>query len=57
MTNKGFLYIVIATFATIMIWVVVDIIHSQAQIQIAPEVKELLEPIDPNFDTEIINAL
>ncbi|MBI4037267.1 hypothetical protein HY385_02490 [Candidatus Daviesbacteria bacterium] len=57
MTSKQFLYILIATFITIIIWVTVDIIHSRAKVQPAPEVRELLEPISPNFDQEIINKL
>lgn len=57
MSGKQFLYIVIATFITVMVWVVVDILHSRAQVQPPPEVQQLLEPINPNFDQEVINDL
>lgn len=57
MTGKQFLYILIATFITIFAWVITDIIHSRSQVQIPPEIKQLMEPIDPNFDQEAINDL
>lgn len=57
MSGKQFLYIVIATFITIVIWMTVDIIHSRANVQPIPEVRGLLEPINPNFDQEVINEL
>lgn len=57
MQGKHFLYILIATFITIVIWVGVDIIHSKSTVQIPPETKELLEPLTPNFDQEVINEL
>jgi len=57
MNSKQFFYIVIATFATIAIWVVLDIIHSNSQVQVPAEVQQLLEPINPSFDLEAINEL
>lgn len=57
MSPKQFLYIIIATFATIMIWVVVDIIHARSQVQIPAEVQELLKPVSPQIDEEVINDL
>lgn len=57
MINKQYLYIAIATFITVFIWVVSDIIHSQQKIQIPPETQSLMEPINPIFDQEAIKAL
>lgn len=57
MTGKQFLYITVATFITIVAWVVVDIIHSRSNVQPPPEVQQLLEPLNPNFDQEVINSL
>jgi len=57
MHSKQFFYIIIATFTTIIVWVVVDIIHSRSQVQIPKEVQELLEPISPTFDQEVLNDL
>ena len=40
-----------------MVWVVLDIIHARSQVQTPPEVQQLLEPINPNFDQDTINGL
>lgn len=57
MTSKQFLYIVIITFITVIIWVTLDIMHSRANIQPAPEIKQLLDPVDPQFDQQTLNEL
>ncbi|MFH0937235.1 MAG: hypothetical protein V1808_02995 [Candidatus Daviesbacteria bacterium] len=57
MTRKQFLYITIITFITIIIWVVVDIIHSRATVQIPQEIQQVLEPISPTFDQEALDEL
>lgn len=57
MTGKRFFYILIITFITIIIWVVADIMHTRAKVQPAPEIQQLLEPVNPDFDQEVINAL
>lgn len=56
MSGKQFLYIVIATFITVMAWVVLDILHSRESVQTPPEIKQLLEPINPQIDTTVING-
>lgn len=50
MTRKEFLIISIATLITVIAWVVFDILHARAQVQIQADVKEVIEPINPNFD-------
>lgn len=57
MSSKRFLYIVIATFITVLGWAVFDIIHTRSKVQTPPEVKELLTPIEPTFDQDAINSL
>lgn len=57
MSNKQFLYIVIATFITATIWVVFDIIHSRAQVKPPPKIEQLLEPLNPEFDQEALDLL
>ncbi len=57
MSGKQFLYILIATFLTIMAWVATDIIHSRSEVQIPAEIKQLMEPINPNFDQEVVSGL
>lgn len=57
MKGKYFLIIIIITFITVVIWVVVDIFHAQQKSQILPEVQSLLEPIDPTINKELLNGL
>lgn len=57
MSGKHFLYIIIATLITVLIWFGVDIYRSRTKIQVSPEIQQLLEPVDPNFDQNIINDL
>lgn len=57
MSGKQFLYIIIVTFTTVAIWVTLDIIHSRSQVDVAPQVKNLLEKVDPNLDQTVINEL
>lgn len=57
MSGKHFLYIVIATFITVVIWFGMEIKHSQSKNQVAPEVQQLLIPVNPNFNTSQINDL
>ncbi len=57
MSGKYFLYIIIATLITVLLWFGVDIIHSRSKVEISPEVQQLLEPVNPNFDQNLINDL
>lgn len=55
MSGRQFLYILIATFITVIIWVTLDILHTRAKTQPSPEIKQLLEPIEPNIDTKVLD--
>ena len=55
MTKKEFLIIAIATFITIVAWVVFDILHTRAAVEISAETQQIIEPIDPNFNLEGLN--
>lgn len=57
MTNKQFLYLAIATFITVIIWVTLDLIHSQANTQIPSDINKIMEPISPDFDKEVLNEI
>lgn len=57
MTSKQLLYIVIFTFIVAMAWVASNIVHSQSDVQIPPETQQLMEPVDPTFDQEVLNEL
>lgn len=57
MSGRQFLYILIATLITVVIWVGLDILHARSQSDISSQVQEVLEPINPNFDQEVIDSL
>lgn len=54
MNKKEWLIAAILTFVTICFWVGFEILHKRAETKITPELKELLEPIDTNFDLSVI---
>lgn len=57
MSNRSFLYIIIFTFVTVAIWIVFDILHARSQVTIPIETQKLIEPISPEFDTEVLKEL
>lgn len=50
MTKKEFLLVAIITFITICAWVIFDIVHRTAEVEIPSKIQQLSEPIEPNFD-------
>lgn len=57
MTRKEWLIAAILTFITICAWVIFDIIHARAQVEILPKIQEIIEPISPEFDTSILESI
>lgn len=57
MSGKHFFYIIVATLITVLLWFALDIIHARSKIQISPEVQQTLEPVNPNFDSKLLNDL
>lgn len=51
MNRKEWLIAAILTFITIISWVIFDILHTRSSIEISPKVQEIINPIDPNFNT------
>lgn len=54
--NKKELFIAaILTFTIIVAWVVFDILHARSQVEISPKVKEIIEPISPDFSIKSLS--
>ena len=51
MDKKQWLIATILTFITICAWVIFDIVHQRSQVEISPKLQEVIEPIDPQFNT------
>ncbi len=50
MIKKEWLILAIITFITISAWVIFDIFHARARVEISPKVQEAIEPLNPEFD-------
>lgn len=56
MTKKEWLVAAILTFITVCAWVIFDILHSRSSVEIPAKVKEIIEPINPEFNTSILES-
>lgn len=57
MTRKEWFIAAILTFLTICAWVIFDILHTRAKVEIPPETMEIIEPINPEFNTETLKLI
>ena len=57
MRKKDWLVGAILTLITIIAWVTFDIIHTRSQVEIPTEIQSILEPIDPNFSTQVLENI
>ncbi|MBI4039778.1 hypothetical protein HY389_00280 [Candidatus Daviesbacteria bacterium] len=57
MSGKQLAIIIAATFITIVLWVIFDIVHTRSEVKIPDNVSKLLEPVNPNFDQQTLNGL
>lgn len=57
MNKKEFIIILTSTFIAIMVWIVSDIYHTKASIPIDPKLQKILDPVDPNFDSETLKLI
>ena len=56
MTKKEWLIAATLTFITICAWVVFDILHTRAKVEIPAKLQEIIEPINPKLDTKILES-
>lgn len=54
MSNKDLLILSILTFITVLAWIAFDVYHAATTSTITPLQKELIEPLSPSFDQEVI---
>ncbi len=57
MTKKEWLVATICTFITICAWVIFDIIHTRTKVEIPAKTQQLIEPINPELNTKILESL
>lgn len=56
MTKKEWLIAAIFTFITICAWVIFDIVHARSKVEIPAKIQEVIEPINPDFNTQVIES-
>lgn len=56
MTKKQWLIAAILTFITVCAWVVFNILHTRAKVEIPSKIQEVIEPLNPEFDTSGIES-
>ncbi len=56
MTRKEWLIAAILTFVSILAWMIFDVIHTRSKVEIPPKVQEIIEPINPNFNTQSLES-
>lgn len=56
MTKKEWLVAAVLTFITISAWVIFDILHTRASVTISPKLQEIIEPINPQFNTKNLES-
>lgn len=54
MTRKEWLIAAMITFFSIMAWMVFDVIHTRSKVEIPQKIQDVLEPVNPNFDTQAL---
>lgn len=47
----------VLTFLTICAWVIFDILHTRAGVEIPAKTQEVIEPIDPDFNTNVLESV
>lgn len=57
MTKKEWLIAAILTFITIISWVIFDILHNRASVEISTKLQEVIEPINPEFDIKSLESI
>lgn len=57
MTRKEWLIAAIATFISIVAWVIFDIIHAYSKVEVPEKVQQIIEPISPDLNTKSLESL
>lgn len=56
MTKKQWLIAAILTFVTIIAWLIFDILHERASVEVSPKLQEIIQPISPDFNTKSLQS-
>lgn len=57
MSSKQALFLSIFTFLTVLAWIAFDVYHAAVSSTITPVQQELIKPLAPKFDTQVVQEL
>lgn len=57
MSSKDWLILSVITFLTVAGWVVYDVYHAAITSTVTPVQEELTRPLDPSFNTDVLDSL
>lgn len=57
MSKKELVILLGITCFVVMVWIISDILHSKARVEVSPSLQQALEPINPEFDQEILQRI
>lgn len=55
--RQQLLYLMMFTFATILVWVAISLFSSQKKTQISPELQALAKPLNPTLNRSILDRI
>jgi len=55
--KQGLLRILVFSLATIFIWIIYSLFHSQNTTEISPELLKLAEPLNPNINIDVLQRI
>lgn len=45
------------TLITVIAWICLVIVHKNSQVEIPQDIQNILEPLNPNFDTQVLEKI
>lgn len=57
LTNRDILILSIFTLVTVIAWITFEVYHAATTSNVTPVQKELLTPLNPVFDEEVLRSL
>lgn len=57
MSNRQILFLSIFTFLTVLAWIIFDVYHAVTSSTISPIQQELIIPLNPKFDIQVVLEL
>lgn len=57
MKQRDLILIAVFTFITVVAWIIFGVYHTRVTSTITPALQQRIEPIEPRFDTRVIDSI